>query len=337
MDLDAGEEGPTRRTASQSCKPRHPKFYFGSGDVVFICEELSFRIHSELLSNNSSVFLETLKQARSNGEHLSDGCPCVHLSDAAEDFATLLKVFYTPGCVCRTMRLFLRHSNRSVSHCRFLHRHKTPDFTTFSSLLRLTTKYKFQEIRTQILLDLLPAYPTQLSEYKASPSLGEAVFGSPLPHPNTVLNLFVTCEVPFTLPFAYYRASIAGDPASLNTSAGGFVLPPNTLKVALRGQAQLKTEQVQLAKKLALQDCPGWLGCSGKIPSNRVEVFDWIHPKVATKKGILERGDFVGPKYCSQCLQTFAKELSKAQADTWEKLPSYFSLPPWEKTTGQPF
>jgi len=98
----AGEERPAK-IVPRLCKPKHPKFYFGSGDAVFVCQDTSFRVQSDLLSNNSKVFSDLLESARSNGEHTSDGCPCIHLSDAAGDFATLLKVFYTSGCVCHTM------------------------------------------------------------------------------------------------------------------------------------------------------------------------------------------------------------------------------------------
>jgi len=308
--LKSGEH-PTKQIILQPCKPKHSEFYFGSGDVVFVCEDTSFRVQSDLLSKNSQAFSDMLKPARLNKEHLSDGCPCVHLPDAAKDFVTLLKVFYTSG---------------------FPHRHKTPNFTTFSSLLRMTTKYRFQEIRSQILLDLSPAYPIQLSKYEKSARLGETVFGSPLPHPNSVLDLLVSCEVAFALPFAYYRVCIAGDPASLGKIVEGTALPPNTLKAALRGQARLKTEEVQLARVVSLKDCTGW-GCSGKYPAGRARVFDWIHPGVATQSGILERKAFPGSGYCSQCSQAFVQELSKAKKDTWEKLPSYFGLPSWNSTT----
>jgi hypothetical protein len=233
---------------------------------------------------------------------------------------------------------FLHRTDSDLPGCRFLHRRKTPSFPTFSSLLRMTTKHKFQEIRSQIILDLLQAYPIQLSDYKASSCLGEAVFGSPPPHPNSVLDLFVKCRVSFALPFAYYRVCIAGDPASLKTSAKKSVLPTDTLKAALRGQARLKADEVQLAKSLALQDCKGfgWL-CPGAKPSGRVQIFNWILPVAAGQEGILERGGFTGSGYCLQCSQTLAKGLSKAQEETWRSLPSYFGLPCWEKVADQSF
>ena len=99
---DAGEEQPATQVAPQLCKPKHHKFYYGSGDAVFVCEDTSFRVQSDLLSSNSKVLSDLLESARSNREHLSDGCPCVHLSDAADDFVTLLRVFYTTGCVYRS-------------------------------------------------------------------------------------------------------------------------------------------------------------------------------------------------------------------------------------------
>ena len=232
-----------------------------------------------------------------------------------------------------------RHSNGVVPDLRFPHRHKTPDFTTFSSLLRMATKYQFQEIRSQILLDLLPAYPTKLLEYEGSSCLGEAVFGSPLPHPNSVLDLFVTCQVAFALPFAYYRVCIAGDPTSPSTSAEELALlhnTPGTLQAVLRGQAQLKAEEVQLARSVSFRNCTAWGHCSGKSPADRVLFFDWIHPEVTTRGGILERGDILGLGYCSQCSQAAQKELLDAKKDTWEDLPSYFGLPPWEDTVDLP-
>jgi len=239
------------------------------------------------------------------------------------------------GACAKRCAFCLRHTDNDPPGCRFPQR-KTPDFTTFSSLLRMSTKYKFQEIRSEIVLDLLPAYPTQLSDYKASSCLGEAVFGTPLPHPNSVLDLFVKCKVSFALPFAYYRACVAGDPASLNTSASETVLPTNTLKAALRGQARLKGDQVQLAKNLAFQDCKGWV-CLGKILSSRAPVFNWILPETTTRRGISEKGAFTGFGYCPECSQTFAQGLSDAQKDTWENLPSYFGLSTWEKTASQTF
>ena len=192
----------------------------------------------------------------------------------------------------------------------------------------MTTKYQFQEIKSQILLDLHPAYPTEFSKYEGSSCLGEEVFGTPLPHPNSVLTLFVTAEVGFALPFAYYRVCIAGDPASLETTDAKIALPPDILKAALRGQARLRAEEVQLARKVVVQDCTSWSACSGKSPAGRTRIFDWIFPKAVAHGGILEKGAPPELGYCIRCREFFKRELSKAKEDTWKNLPTYFGLPP---------
>ena len=222
------------------------------------------------------------------------------------------------------------HQNGNLSDGRFPHRHETPDLVTFSALLRMTTKYQLEETRSQILLDLVPAYPTKFSGYQGSPCRGEAVFGTPLPHPNSVLDLLIHCKVGFALPFAYYRVCVAGDPASLNTNANGGALSPETLKTALRGQSRLKEGETQFAKKLAFRECTAWR-CAGK----RAEVYDWITPDMALTNGILEREDFTGSGYCYKCMQAFPQELSKAKEGAWKSLPSYFDLPPWDDAAYQ--
>jgi len=197
----------------------------------------------------------------------------------------------------------------------------------------MTTKYQFQEIRSQILLDLHPAYPTELSKYDESSCLGEEVFGTPLPHPNLVLDLFVTSEVAFALPFAYYRVCIAGDPASLETTDAKIALSPDTLKAVLRGQARLRAEEVELARKVVVQDCTSPGECAGDSSAGRTRIFDWIFTKEVTQSGILEKKAPRGTGHCVRCRLFFKGELMTAREDTWKDLPTYFGLPPWKNVS----
>ena len=66
-----------------------------------------------------------------------------------------------------------------------------PDFVTFSSLLRITTKYELPTVRSQLLELVRDAYPETFEGLVPSKALGENVFSGPTPHPNEVLNLFV--------------------------------------------------------------------------------------------------------------------------------------------------
>jgi hypothetical protein len=96
---------------------------------------------------------------------------------------------------------------------RFPARNKVPEFTVFASLLRMTTKYGFSDIREALVEDLKVAYPTKLEDFEAAKVLGEDMFGSPKPHPNAVLNLFLEQRIKFALPFAAYRAGLHGPSA----------------------------------------------------------------------------------------------------------------------------
>jgi hypothetical protein len=96
------------------------------------------------------------------------------------------------------------------SPCRFPDRDKVPDFATFSSLLRMTTKYEMPAVRSQLLEVVRDAYPETFEGLTPYEPLGEGVFSGPTPHPNTVLNLFVQQKLTSALPMAYYMAARMG-------------------------------------------------------------------------------------------------------------------------------
>ena len=98
----------------------------------------------------------------------------------------------------------------------------------------MTTKYGFDDVRNQLLKGLRGAYPTKWEDFKAAKILGEAVFGSPKPHANAVLNLFETQNVRFAIPFAAYRASIGGFSALMSDEPGA-VLSRRTLATTIHG------------------------------------------------------------------------------------------------------
>ena len=117
---------------------------------------------------------------------------------------------------------------------RFPPRLKVPEFKLFASLLRMATKYGFSDVREQLLHSLEGAYPTKLEAYQTVTVLGEGIFGSPSPHPNAVLNLFLGQEVKFAIPLAAYRAALGGF-SSLISNEPGTILPRLTLAPVIHG------------------------------------------------------------------------------------------------------
>ena len=92
---------------------------------------------------------------------------------------------------------------------RFPTRHKVLEFPTFASLLQMATKYSFPNVRKGLIQDLKGAYLTKWEDFETAEVLGEDVFGSPVPHPNAVLNLLLEQGIKFALPFATYQAAVA--------------------------------------------------------------------------------------------------------------------------------
>ena len=86
-------------------------------------------------------------------------------------------------------------------------RNKVPDFSAFSSLIRVSTDFEMQSLRTRLLETIRGAYPKNFEGLVPSKTLGEDVFDGPKPHPNAVLNLFVQQKLTSALPIAHYMAA----------------------------------------------------------------------------------------------------------------------------------
>jgi len=241
-----------------------------------------------------------------------------------EDFSILLQVLYNPG---------------------FPTRHQTPDFATFSSILRMTTSYKIENVREQILEDLRCAYPKTFEVYERSTTLGERVFGDPKPHPNAVLKLFETCNVPFALPFAYYRACTAGTLA-LTSVEPTLRLPPRVLAAAVVGQSRLKARELQVVRQLLFDrpakkfSCSGWL-CPGSYETNhrrtgQTSPYERLFNTISSQSSevdmavsILETRTLADNAFCAKCLERFNACLRGAREEIWASLPRMFGLSPW--------
>ncbi|KAF9651974.1 hypothetical protein BDM02DRAFT_3183972 [Thelephora ganbajun] len=193
-DLAPTELGEEIEHSQELTATRHDTFYFEDGNVEIVCGDTIFR--------PALLRAPTL-----------EGPPRIAISDSAEDFATLLRMIYTPG---------------------FPAQHKVPEFTVFASLLRMTTKYGFFDVRHQLIKDLKSAYPTKWEDYRTAKVLGEDIFGSSKPHPNAVLNLFEVRNIRFAIPFAAYLASIGGFLALISDKPG-MVFPRHTLATTIHG------------------------------------------------------------------------------------------------------
>lgn len=138
-------------------------------------------------------------------------------------------------------------------------RNKVPEFAVFASLLRMTTKYGLSVVREGLVEDLKATSPTKWGDFETAKVLGEDTLGSPKPHPNAILDLFLEQRIKFALPFAAYRAGPCG-PSALSDDKPGTALPRLILVSIIYGMGEIRRAMTHVAHGFSyvenLRMCP---------------------------------------------------------------------------------
>jgi hypothetical protein len=145
---------------------QHIELWFSDGSVVLQAESTLFRVHKSQLARRSVVFSDmfTLPQPVVSTSHATfsdesyEGCPVVRLHDTAADVANLLLALYDGPCVAV-------HSppGGSLTPSRRTFGDNDPDdFAIVSGILRLSTKYAMDSLRSKAIAHLNIAWPTTL-------------------------------------------------------------------------------------------------------------------------------------------------------------------------------
>ena len=204
----------------------------------------------------------------------------------------------------------------------------------FASLLRMTTKYGFSDVRDQLVKDIKGAYPTEWEVYQTAEVLGEDVFGSPAPHPNAVLNLFMEQKVRFAIPFAAYWASLGGFSA-LMSGEPGTALPPHTLASTIHGDGEIRRAMTQAAHTIAYKEtlltvCPDKacaLNVGIKYMEQRMEVLTKLHDAmICEREGGVLSAPSLGGLACAKCIKEVESSHAVWRKTRWALLPSTFSV-----------
>ena len=230
---------------------------------------------------------------------------------------------------------------------RFPERGKVPDFTTFSSLLRITAKYEIPAVRSQMLDVVHDAYPETFEGLTPSKPLGENVFSGPIPHPNEVLNLLVQQNLTSALPMAYYMATRRG-PNSLvgRHLSRKATLSPDILQSAFRGLMALCKVELNETHRLifglagshpcSVSNCPSRTPTTPAALEAYQKVFDRIVGSSELGTNLLRVPEFyedhegdlecVGPGICNSCVGRWESGHAELRKKVWAMLPEVFGL-----------
>lgn len=222
-----------------------------------------------------------------------------------------------------------------------------PDFNTFSSLLRITTKYQMPAIRSQLLEVVRDAYPQTFEGLSPSKPLGESIFGGPTPHPNEVLNLFIQQKLTSALPMAYYMAARRGLDSLMDRDLPrNATLSPEILQPAIRGFITLRETELKETHHLIFgpkgsHPCSA-TNCPSRTPTDPAafeayrKVFDHVVGPSQSGTKVLQvpvfyedrGGDVqcVGPGICGNCVGRWESEHAALRKKAWGTLPNVFGL-----------
>ena len=198
----------------------------------------------------------------------------------------------------------------------------------------MATKYGFSDVREQLIEDLKGAYPTKWEDFESAKVLGEDVFGSPKPHPNTVLNLFLDQNIKFASPFAAYRASLGGFPA-LVSDKPGTILPRLTLASTIHGRGEIRRMMTKAAYvivyKEKLRSVCADEACVLKANitplEGRIEALKKLHDAIVDeRKGGLLSTPPLGDLTCRTCAKEIEAPHVAWRRACWELLPVLFSV-----------
>ena len=234
-----------------------------------------------------------------------------------------------------------------LSIFRFPERNKVPDFSTFASLLRITTKYEMPTVRSQLLEAVRNAYPETFEGLAPAKQLGERVFSGPTPHPNEVLNLFVQQKLTSALPMAYYMAARRGlDSLMDRRLPASASLSPEILHVATRGLMKLREMELNETHRLifapkgshpcSTSSCPSRTPASRAAVEACLKVFDHIVGSFRLGTNVLQVPEFyedcggelqcVGSGICGNCVERWKYGGAELREKTWAMVPDVFGL-----------
>ena len=222
-----------------------------------------------------------------------------------------------------------------------------PDFTTFSSLLRITAKYDMPAVRSQILEVVHDAYPETSEGLSPSKPLGERVFSGRTPHPNEVLNLFVQQGLASALPMAYYMATRRGLDSLIDSHLPrNATLSTEVLRSAIRGLVALHRMELNETHRLifgpkgshpcSTSNCPSCTPIGTGALEAYQKVFNHITGSSQLGTKVLQVPEFyedcggelrcVGTGICSRCVERWESGRAELRKKSWAMLPDVFGL-----------
>ncbi|TCD63217.1 hypothetical protein EIP91_005829 [Steccherinum ochraceum] len=168
--------------------------WFPDGNVILVAGGAAFKVHKGQLERHSEIFQGLFCVPQPKDQPLFDGCPWVELHDAPSDVLYMLRALYD-GL--------------------YFDKAAADDFPIVAGVLRLSTKYMIEHLRTRCLLRLTTDWPSTLTgwddrEKAATETDGRYSPRDTYPHPLLIISLALELGLHELLPAAYFDLSRYG-------------------------------------------------------------------------------------------------------------------------------
>ncbi|KAJ7502583.1 hypothetical protein B0H11DRAFT_1712347 [Mycena galericulata] len=297
---------------------RSTDVWFDDGTIILEAESTQFKVFKGILAANSTVFNDMLVVGSSSDtSEMVEGCPVVHVYDAALD---------------------LMHFLKAIHHVGYYDPAETKDFLLIAAILRLSTKYNVDVLRRRALAHISSLYPTTLQEWDLRKDTAMEVFNA---RPFAVLLLAKETGHQALLPACMY---LCADSVDINDILDGVksidgkhleldwpdkrscIRGRQNLLLALRSEVfAFLTGSLAIPNCVSPQRCDSsklrWLqSLEASLGNGCPGIFSIKFPWTSFRKAV-----------CDNCYTASFTNSNHQRQLIWDKLPSYFDLPPWEE------
>ncbi|KDQ59527.1 hypothetical protein JAAARDRAFT_174906 [Jaapia argillacea MUCL 33604] len=299
---------------------RHSDVWFDDGNLMVIAESTVFKVFKGQLAKASPIFHDMFGLS-SSGVDLLDGCPVVHLSDSVEDVAVML---------------------RAVHQWQNYRYQDLQSFTTVRAFLRMGKKYSIDFLWEDGLRRLQSDFPPTLQCYEGAISDWITIEHQP-GITYDVISLCGEIGVLSCLPFALYVC--ASENNFQNSIVAGWVRDDNSVaKLTPEDQVRCFRGRERLLAFQA-EESFGWLhpqdyGGNGSVtcPSGanlcrvaKLELFARMTSPPFTLRALDAWDETWEHEICAGCIEVGKQEFEDNRKTAWDRLPSFFDLPPWSE------
>ncbi|KAG6829681.1 hypothetical protein H0H92_003799 [Tricholoma furcatifolium] len=290
------------------------ELWFEDADMIFYTEGQAFRISGLTLASNSSVFEEMLTFPQPEVAEKLDGCPVIHIPDAAFDVTCFFKAIFYPN-------YFEAPPART-------------DFKTLLAMLRLSHKYQVGYLSQRALQHLSTAYPSTLQAWDTRNETRTFPAIKNFDDEFQLLRAAQKFSASWVMPSLLYSCGAYPMDVILDSQvwkeAGDLVVEKNAILLGYTEQFAASLRVVRFLVQPKTHGCTDELRCYKK-KLTWFDVVDTWRPSIPLE--IWDESDWkrYAKEVCAACLEQSRKAHIKARMAVWEDLPRAYRLPPWDK------